>query len=396
MGSCNSTGTPKSRGSPQDRQQSVLITKELRNDKDDVCKIKKILFLGSGGAGKSTLFKQLKQIHGQGFSEEDKREFRGHIHNQIISQMKAALQIYIDWHHLNEQKERKLDDDDEYDELSFFDDHDLILESPPMSEESMKGADALMSYKYNRTTGQLDADIAAFIQLLWREPVIREIYNKRNVTRIETSSAHFWDQIDVMSEGRYLPTHDDIMLCRLVTVGLHEMSFTIHNDTFNVIDVGGQRSQRRKWIHCFEYVVAVIFVSSLAVYDEVLHEDVSVNAMEDQLSLFGDICNDQMLSNTAMILFLNKKDLFAHKHCVNQIPLNACPLFADYDANCFDYDEGVTYISNAFSGLNKTPETSEIFCHVTRATDTNNVEKVFADVQLVVVSAALSEGGYTE
>eukprot|EP01084_Bolivina_argentea_P207572 354122_1 len=379
---------------------SVLITKELKSEKEDTNSLKKILFLGSGGVGKSTVFKQLRQIHGKGFSEEDKREYRRHIHNQVISQMKAALQIYIDWNHRNEQKEHKANGDEvdemgEYDELSFFDDHDLILESPPMSEDAMKGADALMSFEYvNRKTAQLDADIAQSIQMLWDEPVIREIYNKRNVTRIETSTSHFWDQLNVISEAGYLPTYDDIMLCRLQTTGLHEMNFTIDNDTFNVIDVGGQRSQRRKWIHCFEYVVGVIFISALSVYDELLHEDVTVNAMEDQFELFDDICNSPMLSKTAMILFLNKKDLFRQKHCVDKIPLNVCPLFADYDAKCFDYEKGIARITDAFCGLNKKPQIKEMFTHVTCATDTNNVEKVFSDVQLVVISNAMSEGGF--
>ena len=42
---------------------------------------------------------------------------------------------------------------------------------------------------------------------------------------------------------------------------------------FSVFDVGGQRSQRRKWIHCFDNVDAVIFVASLSEYDQVVEED---------------------------------------------------------------------------------------------------------------------------
>lgn len=48
------------------------------------------------------------------------------------------------------------------------------------------------------------------------------------------------------------------------------------NIDFSVIDVGGQRSQRKKWIHCFDNVQALIFVASLSEYNQVLFEDRSV------------------------------------------------------------------------------------------------------------------------
>jgi len=37
--------------------------------------------------------------------------------------------------------------------------------------------------------------------------------------------------------------------------------------------VGGQRSERKKWIHCFEDVTAIIFCVGMSEYDQVLHED---------------------------------------------------------------------------------------------------------------------------
>ena len=41
---------------------------------------------------------------------------------------------------------------------------------------------------------------------------------------------------------------------------------------FRVFDVGGQRSERRKWIHCFENVTSIIFLAVLSEYDQVLVE----------------------------------------------------------------------------------------------------------------------------
>jgi len=40
-----------------------------------------------------------------------------------------------------------------------------------------------------------------------------------------------------------------------------------------MFDVGGQRSERKKWIHCFEGVTAIIFIVAMSEYDLTLAED---------------------------------------------------------------------------------------------------------------------------
>jgi len=42
-----------------------------------------------------------------------------------------------------------------------------------------------------------------------------------------------------------------------------------------MFDVGGQRSERKKWIHCFENVMSIIFCVALSEYDQVLLEESS-------------------------------------------------------------------------------------------------------------------------
>lgn len=71
----------------------------------------------------------------------------------------------------------------------------------------------------------------------------------------------------------YLPTEQDLLRTRIKTTGITEVLFELKGLTFRVIDVGGQRSERKKWIHCFDNVNAIIFISSLSEYDQTLRED---------------------------------------------------------------------------------------------------------------------------
>lgn len=95
---------------------------------------------------------------------------------------------------------------------------------------------------------------------------------------------------------------------------------------FRMFDVGGQRSERKKWIHCFEGVTAIIFCVALSGYDLVLAEDEEMNRMIESMKLFDSICNSKWFVETSIILFLNKKDLFEEK--IVRSPLTIC--FPEY------------------------------------------------------------------
>lgn len=69
-----------------------------------------------------------------------------------------------------------------------------------------------------------------------------------------------------------------------------------------MFDVGGQRSERKKWIHCFEGVTAVLFLVAISGYDATLLEDGDANQMQEALMLFDTITNSQWFTQTSMIL----------------------------------------------------------------------------------------------
>ena len=69
----------------------------------------------------------------------------------------------------------------------------------------------------------------------------------------------------------------------------------------------------RRRIHHFEDVTSVIFVASLSEYDQQLAEDPTMNRLCESLDLFSEISNSKWFARSALILFLNKRDLFEKK-----------------------------------------------------------------------------------
>lgn len=86
----------------------------------------------------------------------------------------------------------------------------------------------------------------------------------------------YFDSIDRISDPRYTPSDQDVLRSRVKTTGITETTFIIGDLTYRMFDVGGQRSERKKWIHCFENVTAIIFLVAISEYDQVLIEDETV------------------------------------------------------------------------------------------------------------------------
>ncbi len=91
-----------------------------------------------------------------------------------------------------------------------------------------------------------------------------------------------------------------------------------------------------------------------------------------------------------MILFLNKRDLFEQK-------LEAHPLadwFPEFAAvGSPSYEAAVGWIKEQFEVRNQDPATRSIYTHVTCATDTNNVQIVFAAVKDIILRRNLDKVG---
>ncbi|VVC88319.1 unnamed protein product [Leptidea sinapis] len=189
-----------------------------------------------------------------------------------------------------------------------------------------------------------------------------------------------------------------------------------------MVDVGGQRSERRKWIHCFENVTSIIFLVALSEYDQILFESENENRMEESKALFKTIITYPWFQHSSVILFLNKKDLLEEKimysHLVDYFPEYEGPKCdpvpareyilkkylkenPDPDRTCYSHFTTATgpqrdatgareFILRMFVDLNPDAE-KIIYSHFTCATDTENIRFVFAAVKDTILQSNLKE-----
>eukprot|EP01084_Bolivina_argentea_P215368 365621_1 len=338
------------------RNQNGANAKQLYEQSKDNEKKYKLLLLGIGNAGKSTIFKQLYQIHGGGFHGGgfDIEQAKQNIYDCIIDQMKQ-----------------------------------LVKNTNNLSKEIQHVADYILSNKIPRGGIDITPEIANLIKTLWNDDSIKHTFATRTEIGIVNSASHFFDDIDRIAAKHYVPTDQDILLVRIPTTGSRSDEFYVKGTKFTVVDTGGERSERMKWIEHFATVDAVLFVVSLNCYDLNLSEREDVNAMDETLELFNLIVNSRYFKRTQTILFLNKIDLFEEK--IKTKPLTIC--FPEYEGGN-SFNETCEYITIKFKEqISAKRDTKSIYTHVTCATDQNNVKKVFDDVQHAVVTNALRHNG---
>ncbi|XP_053196345.1 guanine nucleotide-binding protein G(q) subunit alpha-like [Scomber japonicus] len=331
------------------------IERQLRRDERDSKLEYKLLLLGTGESGKSTFIKQMRIIHGRGYSDEDKRGFKQLVYRNIFAAMQAMIQA------MN------------------------ILKIPYKYENNQANA-GIVSVADAEKIITLTNPFVDAIKSLWSDPGIQECYNRKREYQLSDSAKYYLDELDRISQTTYLPTQQDILRVRVPTTGIIEYPFDLERVVFRMVDVGGQRSERRKWIHCFENVTSVIFLVALSEYDQVLSESANENRMEESIALFRTIMRSKWFEESSVILFLNKIDLLEEKIMYSHL----VDYFPEYDGPQRDVKAAKEFILNMFKSLNPNMK-KLIYYHFTCATDTDNIRFVFCAVKDHILQGNLIE-----
>ncbi|KAG8747824.1 guanine nucleotide-binding protein subunit alpha [Ceratobasidium sp. 414] len=352
MGCMQSTGMDDEGKARNDEIESQL-KKDRLSAKNEI----KMLLLGAGESGKSTVLKQMKLIHHGGYNNQERESYKEIIFSNTLQSMRA------------------------------------ILEAMPALDISLQPQNdarraIIMSLPGQMENDSLPHDVADALTSLWLDPGVREAVRRSREFQLNDSATYYFNSLDRMSSPTYLPTDQDILRSRVKTTGITETNFRVGELTYKLFDVGGQRSERKKWIHCFENVTALVFLVSLSEYDQMLYEDESVNRMQEALTLFDSICNSRWFVKTSIILFLNKIDLFAEK--LPHSPMG--DYFPDYTGGD-NYDAACDYLLHRFVSLNQSAASKQIYAHYTCATDTQQIKFVLSAIQDILLQIHLRECG---
>ena len=122
----------------------------------------------------------------------------------------------------------------------------------------------------------------SIIQSIWSDESIQFCYTKRNLFYLNDSTEFFMHNLKRICSMEYVPDIDDLLRVRQPTTSILEYKFKLSGTYFLFVDVGGQRSERRKWINCFENVTSLLFVASLSDYDLTMSKDELRNANQKQ------------------------------------------------------------------------------------------------------------------
>jgi len=237
-----------------------------------------LLLLGPGESGKSTVLKQMKIItepglDGGGFTDKDRENYKPIVRSlllqnaQILVDGATALGIALD----------------------------------AKTKEYSKFLNTYQEAHYN--------ELITYIKHIWNDKGIQDSFSKyRELSlhgyNLPDSAKYFFDQVERLLDPKIFLTNEDILRCRAKTSALVQHEFMYKNSHVRMLDVGGQRSERKKWLYVMcDVLDAVIFCASINEYDLNLREDISKNRFEETLESFKFICNHKYLKKVNIILF---------------------------------------------------------------------------------------------
>ncbi|KAJ7459356.1 G-protein alpha subunit-domain-containing protein [Mycena latifolia] len=297
----------------------------------------KVLLLGSGDSGKSTILKQMHLVAGVHFSEQELESYRQTVFDNLMY-LRHVL-----------------------DSLPA-----LGLHLP----ETLRSAAGTIAHAPDLRDGEpFPTECLQALTALWDDATVQRAVSRGNEIPCWENFPYLFAALSRIFSPSYVPTLQDILHLWVRTSGVTETTLNLNGIEMSVVDVGGAKSERRKWIHTFNDVASIIFTVSLTAYDMCLIEDKHQNQMQDSMDVWDSICAARWLQKAPIILCFTKHDLFKKKVLTSDI----ATFFPNFNGARGDAVAGHDYFRKRFLRLaNKAGRVNEkeVYIHTATATDT--------------------------
>ncbi|EAY10111.1 G-protein alpha subunit, putative [Trichomonas vaginalis G3] len=313
----------------------------------------KILTLGAGECGKTTLWRQLKITYCGGFTDSERRNLINALRTAIV----GDIQLLVSTAENSNQN---------------------FLTEIQSDIDCIKNLDVAQPDDFT-------TESAESIAKVWADPAIKNVYKASNSIGIGENADYFLDNVKRIADPSYTPTNDDILKARIRTVGISNLTFDVKGIPTNLVDVGGQRNERKNWSKCFQNVTYVMFVVSLSDFDQTLFEDESTTRTADSIELFKNIASTPIFESTPFFLVLNKFDLFQKK--IKKSPEAFNSAYPGFTGDINNKDDCINHIKETFINHlppNRSPD-AWIEAIPTCAMDSQSVRNLFQRIAQKIV-----------
>eukprot|EP01080_Neovahlkampfia_damariscottae_P011385 gene11385-4552_t len=246
----------------------------------------KILLLGPGEVGKSTIYKRICQWNNKNYSLGEYLVHKDALLGNIIFSFKKIF---------------------------------VILENDPtwrisLSQEENEFVDRLSNIPIDilSVSRFFNEEDVQFIKDLSTNKLVKSIIDHNHKYLVNDKIAYWIENIDTIFniDSNSGIDFDLILSCQLKTTGIVRTNFIYKGRKFQLFDTGGQRNERKKWMNLYENVDAVLMIGALSQFNELCYEDEKTNKVQECLQLVEDLGLCKSLSNVPFYLYLNKHDIF--------------------------------------------------------------------------------------
>eukprot|EP01083_Nonionella_stella_P066101 173834_1 len=395
MGACCSGNS-----ATRDRRVTHEIDARMRSDEDHMPHTHRVLLLGPGESGKSTILKQMTKIYRGSVSQDVLHWTSSKIQDEVADIMKTLCKASI-------ALDTKLETPDDGSDI------EAIRES--MSQLQFGSA--------------ITPELVAQMKLLWANKGIQKTLAQRNKFQIPDHAAYWFDlRLDsIYLSDSYVATFDDYLRLRVRSTGFFEETFTksvgellpgqahptradSHSDLvprvdlkgkdiqhrFTFIDVGGQRCERKKWLNMLkDNIKCIVYVVAVSEYDMLCFEDETTPRITEALRLFTTVLEKGFMEGKAtktVTIFLNKYDLLVAK-LTDETKPSFKDCFEDFpqDKNGRDPSHVCEYVFQLFNQVfQEFKKDYPLHYHCTTAISVDQIQRIFHDITADVIKATIA------